>query len=246
MKSSEFVSRAKDAALNHKTLYVMGCFGAPLSASNKKRYTQNNAYNKRPARTAKINAATADTFGFDCVCLIKGILWGWTGDKTKQYGGAKYASNGVPDIGEDKMIALCSDVSTDFTGIVPGAMLWMSGHCGIYIGNGLAVESTPIWADGVQITAVGNIGAVKGYKTRTWTKWGKLPYVEYEKPVVPEPDKLPDNVKWVDILVDGIVKQARGILIEGNWYIRLRDMDEQFGVIQVSYDPEKKMPVVKD
>lgn len=46
-----------------------------------------------------INAASADTFGFDCVCLIKGVLWGWHGDKNAVYGGATYTSNGVPDIG---------------------------------------------------------------------------------------------------------------------------------------------------
>ena len=45
---------------------------APLTAANKKRYTQNHSYNKQAARTKMINAASADTFGFDCVCLIKG------------------------------------------------------------------------------------------------------------------------------------------------------------------------------
>ena len=40
---------------------VMGCFGAPMNAANKKRYTSNYAYNKKAERTALINAATADT-----------------------------------------------------------------------------------------------------------------------------------------------------------------------------------------
>jgi hypothetical protein len=31
----------------------------------------------------------------------------------------------------------------------------------------------------VQITAVGNIGTKSGYKSRKWTKHGKLPYIEY-------------------------------------------------------------------
>ena len=29
MKASEFVAKLKDVAQNYKTLYVMGCFGAP-------------------------------------------------------------------------------------------------------------------------------------------------------------------------------------------------------------------------
>lgn len=107
MKASELVSKALDIAKNDKTLYVMGCFGAPMTAANKKRYTTNHSYNKAAVRVKMINAASEDTFGFDCVNLIKGILWGWCGDKSKTYGGAKYASNGVPDIGADKMITTC-------------------------------------------------------------------------------------------------------------------------------------------
>lgn len=81
MTNKELAAKLIDVAKNYKTLYVMGCFGAPMTASNKKHYTQNHEYNRRPERTAMINAASADTFGFDCVCLIKGILWGWKGDK---------------------------------------------------------------------------------------------------------------------------------------------------------------------
>ena len=111
MKSSELVAKVTDIAKHYKTLYVMGCFGAPMTAANKTRYTQNHSYNKAAARTAMIMAASDDTFGFDCVNLIKGVLWGWTGDKSKAYGGAKYAVNGVPDIGADTMITKCKDAS---------------------------------------------------------------------------------------------------------------------------------------
>ena len=31
MKSKTFIEKLIDAAQNHKTLYVMGCFGAPMS-----------------------------------------------------------------------------------------------------------------------------------------------------------------------------------------------------------------------
>ena len=39
MKSKTFIEKLIDAAQNHKTLYVMGCFGAPMTAANKTRYT---------------------------------------------------------------------------------------------------------------------------------------------------------------------------------------------------------------
>lgn len=178
--AAQLAERCLDVAQNYKTLYVMGCFGAPLTAANKKRYTQNHSYNKQAARTKMINAASADTFGFDCVCLIKGLLWGWCGDKSKTYGGTSYASNGVPDLGADTMITKCKDVSTTgWANMEVGEALWVKGHIGVYIGNGLAVECTPAWKNQVQVTAVGNIGAKSGYNTRTWTKHGKLPYVTY-------------------------------------------------------------------
>ena len=183
MKASEFVEKLKDIAENYKTLYVMGCFGAPMTEANKKRYCTNHVYNTNPTRQRMIKAATADTFGFDCVCLIKGVLWGWNGNKNKVYGGATYNSNGVPDIDANSMINVCKGVTTDFSKIEVGEAVWCTGHIGIYIGNGLAVECSPAWKNKVQITAVRNIGEKAGYSARKWTKHGKLPYIDYaEKP----------------------------------------------------------------
>ena len=155
----------------------MGCFGAPMTAANKARYAKNNPYNTAADRTRMINAASADTFGFDCVCLIKGLLWGWSGDASKTYGGAGYAVNGVPDIGADTMITKCSSVSTDFSKIEVGEAVWCKGHIGVYIGGGLAVECTPKWKNCVQVTACNC--SKSGYNRRDWTKHGKLPYVTY-------------------------------------------------------------------
>ena len=176
--AKELAQAVENVAKNYKTLYVMGCFGAPMNSTNKARYCDNHSYNRTAERQAMIKSATADTFGFDCVCLIKGLLWGWNGDTNANYGGAKYAVNGVPDIGADSMIAVCKDVSTDFGKIEVGEAVWMSGHIGVYIGNGLAVECSPKWKNGVQITACNR--DVSGYNRRNWTKHGKLPYVEYE------------------------------------------------------------------
>ena len=73
----DLANRLRVVATEYKTLYVMGCFGAPMTQKNKDRYCTNHSYNEQAARTAMIKSATEDTFGFDCVCLIKGILWGW-------------------------------------------------------------------------------------------------------------------------------------------------------------------------
>lgn len=225
MAAATFTTKAVEIARNYKTLYVMGCFGAPLNAKNKARYTKNNDYNKQPARTAMINAASSDTFGFDCICLIKGILWGWSGDLNQVYGGATYASNSVPDISADQMIKKCEGGgSGNFSSVVPGEMLWKEGHAGIYIGDGLAVECTPAWANKVQITAVANIGSKSGYNARTWTKHGKLPYVDYA--VQPQPDPEPEP-RYVT------AEEARAIVREeleavlGPWIERIGDIPHE-------------------
>ena len=179
MKAEEFARRLIDCAKNYKTLYIKGCFGAPLSEKNKKRYSTNYDYNKRSDRAAMIMAADEDTFGFDCVCLLKGILWGWCGDKTKEYGGAVYKKDGVPDIGTSEILKACTVTSTDFGNIEIGELVWSEGHVGAYVGDGLVVECSPKWANGVQITACNR--NVSGYNRRNWTKHGKLPWIDYSE-----------------------------------------------------------------
>lgn len=213
----EFVKILKNIATDYKTVYVLGCFGSPLNDANKERYSKNNSYNKKSARTKKIKAASADTFGFDCSNLIKGVLWGWNGDESKSYGGAKYGSNNVPDINADTMISKCSNVSTDFSNIEVGEAVWIKGHIGIYIGDGLAVECIAKWADGVQITAVSNIGKKSGYNSRKWTKHGKLPYIEYiAEQVKPQEEKPSVTVlEWQKAAIADGFKLASGA--DGKW-----------------------------
>lgn len=175
--AAQFVQRA-ELAWSNKSCYVSGGWGQPLTAYNKQRLIAKNDFNRTYASI--INAQDADTFAFDCICLIKAILWGWNADTSDVNGGAVYGSNGVPDIGENTMIQRCLDVSTDFSDIVPGEMLWMNGHAGIYIGGGVGIECTTGYnAWGVIKTAVANIGSITGMPSRRWTKHGKLPYIDY-------------------------------------------------------------------
>lgn len=175
----ELAAAAEKAAKQYKTLYIRGCFGAPMTDSGKNRYTNNHDFNRQENRKEKILAASADTFGFDCVCFIKGLLWGWEGDTSHQYGGAAYQSNGVPDINADSLINQCKEISQDFSRIRVGEAVWIPGHCGIYIGSGLVAECTYRWNDGVQITRVHNILADDGTPGRSWNLHGKLPWITY-------------------------------------------------------------------
>ena len=180
MNNQEFITKAKQIATGYKTVYMWGTFGAPLSqsliAQKAKQYP--SFY---PAATQRNLQSLIGKgyYAFDCVGLIKGILWGWDAEALKAYGGATYKSNGVPDTGANGFINLCKEVNTNFSTIVPGEVVWMNGHIGIYIGSGRVIEATPAWANGVQITACANIGNVAGLNSRTWTKHGKVPYISY-------------------------------------------------------------------
>jgi hypothetical protein len=73
LNNTEFVQKCRNIAENYKTLYVMGCIGANMNEKNKARYTENHSYNKKEERRKMILSADEDTWGFDCVCLIKSI-----------------------------------------------------------------------------------------------------------------------------------------------------------------------------
>ena len=69
------------------------------------------------AELKKVANQIPPVWGFDCVNLTKGILWGWIGDPNDIYGGARYCTNGVPDTNANGMIGRCKEVSTDFSHI---------------------------------------------------------------------------------------------------------------------------------
>ena len=175
MRASSFISILKRIATEQKTVYAWGMFGTPITQSTvtgkAKQYPYWYTESKINSIFAPIYRSSSLVWGFDCVGLIKSVLWGWNGDKSKSYGGAVYASNGVPDISADAMINRCKSVSSNFEAVAVGEFLWLKGHCGIYIGNGQVIESSPKWKNGVQIT---------NFEARNWLKHGKLPYIEYD------------------------------------------------------------------
>lgn len=223
--AKELVAACMDAVNNHKTMYVLSCFGAPMNEKNKERYAKAD-----PARAAQIRAASEDTFGFDCICFIKGLMWGWSGNKDHVYGGAEYKSNGIPDIGADSLIKQCLDVSEDFSTIVPGEYVWLPGHCGIYVGDGLAAEATFEPVSGVQLQAVLPMGVKDGYPATGWKKHGKLPWISYES----EPEKLYkvtlDPVKASDLKELEILAKAY------DWNISAEEIKEE--PVAPAWEPE--------
>ena len=192
MNNQQLVQKAINVVRDYKTIYSNGMFGQPITQSiiTQKAKQLPNWYTTQ--RQQELRALIGQGyFGFDCVCFIKSLLfWNWTGDTTNVNGGAKY--DGKTDMTEKQLLNMCTDISEDFSNIEVGEYMYIPGHCGIYIGNGEAVECTPKWKNGVQITAVHNIGKIEGINGRTWEKHGKLPTIEY---VVCSEDKEKDDAE---------------------------------------------------
>lgn len=240
MNNKELIAKLKDIA-SIRTTYMWGMFGGLVTEARIKEKAKQYPANYTASKQAKLRAMIGqNVYAFDCIGLIKGILWGWNADPNPLgHGGAKYASNGVPDIDANATINRCKDVSTDFSKIVPGSAVWLPGHIGIYIGDGRVIEATPSWKDGVQETACLNIGSIAGLPGRRWTKHGKLPWIEY----VVESNTIPttitfQNRKYPAEIRDGkTVVQAKVLvdMLGANTEIEFRRFAEALGY-QVHYN----------
>lgn len=160
MTNNGFIRKLNDA-LTVPTCYALGCFGQVMTdaviSQKKKQYP--DWYNKNGAKV-KIGE-----FGFDCICFIKAILWGWTPDHN-----AIYESNGVPDVTEEQMLAYCDQLSDNMDSIEAGEYLWKKGHCGIYIGGNKVIHCTTGNNWGVCVTTIGDFSPLKH---------GKLKWIDY-------------------------------------------------------------------
>lgn len=170
-------------------------------------------------------------FEFDCVCLIKGILWGWKGEHNG-HGGAKYGSNGVPDIGDNTMYQACLNKSNDFSKISVGELVWMNGHVGIYAGNNNVIEATSnrvFNVSGVILSQLDKNGvrSYKGVKDgNIWKGHGFLPYIDYTSEAPKEKISLPsrgyfkkgDSGTSIEKIDEWLYERYGDKLILGNYF----------------------------
>ncbi|MEE0967221.1 MAG: hypothetical protein U0L85_09260, partial [Bacilli bacterium] len=86
-------------------------------------------------------------------------------------------------INANTMIRECSQVSTKFDNLPNGALVWMEGHIGIHVGNGICIESSPKWENGIQKTFIKGSGHKNSEKLneRKWSKQGIFDkYIHYD------------------------------------------------------------------
>ena len=167
MNNKEFADKAVKLS-KQKTAYMLGGFIWPATDGSIKRLL--NQCEENYNWVWKANSIKGQGYIGDCVGIIKGILWGFSFDMDRSYGGAVYCSNGVPDIDADTLITKCSNVTTNLNNAVEGEIVWMPGHVGIIISSTHVVECTPSGSCGVQVTNL---------HRRGWKKKGRLPWVDY-------------------------------------------------------------------
>lgn len=188
MNAKEFVDKAITYAKTLNTVYALGMYGHLITDANiETKAKQYPSWYTESVKKSLRSLVGKNYWGFDCVCYLKAIINGFNADTKKSLGGAVYNSI-VPDLGANQLFNKCTDISSDFSKIIPGEAVWMDGHIGVYVGDGLAVECTVKWDRKVQITACNCTKA--GYNRRDWTKHGKLPYIDYSNIEKPTTDKM--------------------------------------------------------
>ena len=185
--NKEYVQELYGIMKNFKTYYAWGAFGAPANAKNRKRYEVPDT-------------VTPNTFLFDCSGFAyKALPWGWCGDKSKTYGGAQYQKYDL----DHPFDQVCTDITSDFSHILPGEVVYMTGHVGVYCGAGVVIECTAAWENQVLLSECSNIGIDTGLKhKRKWLRHGKLPFIKYE-------EKSQALVYTTAGLGEGLIKIAR-------------------------------------
>ncbi|MEA4833430.1 MAG: hypothetical protein VB118_12545 [Oscillospiraceae bacterium] len=143
--------------------YWYGGFGQLGNVSDLEWYA--NAY---PAywSAERVDKAKENHIGqkvHDCVGLIKGYLW--SADNNSP---AKYRED--QDVSANGMRMKCIEKG-DIANIpeIPGVLVFLPGHVGVYIGGGEVIEARGF-----------NYGVVKTkLDERPWKWWGKCPWIDY-------------------------------------------------------------------
>lgn len=203
MKTNKELVKFVQKALKEKWGYCLGSYGNILTpkfleAKMSQGYGV-GAYNTRHRRYLQgfLNKRVSDCYG-----LVKGFVW-WQDDNTSP----KYNFGGMLDRNQEGAYAAAKEKGPLNTlPEIPGVILWMKGHAGVYIGNGEFIEcvGAPV---GMRLGRVANGRITSGSK---FTHWFKDTYITYEegpteKPVS-KPAPKPDNKTT-----------AKGLTEDGYW-----------------------------
>ena len=153
----------------------------------------------------------------DCVGLIKGYIW------CESPTSPKYTYNGAQDKSANGMYEACK-IKGAIGSIpeVPGVLVFMDNHVGVYIGNGEVIEARGH-----------SYGVVKTkLQGRGWTKWGQCPYISYDEMIV-KPTATPKISIELEQLSKGSkgeqVKTLQRLLVAAGFSVGASGVDGDFG-----------------
>lgn len=161
-------------------------------ASDLVKWAEEQYKKKNRYKVGGIGRYDADgTRQFDCCGLFKCFMWhDYSTNNSRYYGKTQ------KDLSCEGLLAEAKekgDIST--IPEIPGVLVYMKGHMGIYAGNGKVIESTAAKFDGkkgrIYKTYFKGDGKGCDGKRATWTKWFKSPYLTYVnvKPSEPTPEQ---------------------------------------------------------
>ena len=137
MRRSEFLEIAR-AACGIKTVYAKGCLGAIMTESKERSLAKQYSKWYSSHKFEK----NRDCVGFDCVCLVKAILWGWTiNDMRIDYERGNIEDETIKNF----LIKYC--IKTDEPQAGDFCTNSDFSHIGIYSGNGKMIDSGYYSAD---------------------------------------------------------------------------------------------------
>ena len=179
MKTNKWLVEFAKRALAEGWVYWYGTVGYKctheLLIRKTKQYPEHYTGNRMPRYESDISAGK---YCADCINLAKAYMW-----LDEATGKQIYGSNGCPDTNADGMYNKAKEKGDIRTlPEIPGIMLHLSGHAGIYIGNGWAIEARG-FKYGVVKTRVSERG---------WLHWYKMPGVTYEDGAIAE--EIPQQV----------------------------------------------------
>lgn len=215
-----------EKALKEEWYYGWGAYGqiavAALLTSLINQYSGNAGW-----RTYMMGAVTAGTRLCDCYGLIKSYLW-WTDDNSNpKYNSAQDRNTaGAYNAANEK--GLLSTLPE-----IPGIILYMPGHVGVYCGNGRFIELMGGGVGAYEGRIVNKV-ITKGSKFTHWFKDVNITYIDAEEKEVDE------VVDTTNIKVNGKTGIVSRILKDGSNYIKLSDLGD-FG-FAIGYDANVKLP----
>lgn len=183
MKTAQGLVDFAKKALKENWGYCLGTYGNILTPSYlKQKQSQGygvGAYNTRHNAYLQrfINKRVSDCYG-----LVKGYVW-WQGeDKNPNYV-TKQDRNQEGAYTSAKEKGPLSTLPE-----IPGIVLWMKGHAGIYIGNGEFIEIAGVPV-GMRKGKISNGRVVSGSKFTHWFKDTYINYDEHKPSLPPIPSK---------------------------------------------------------